>query len=74
MSRLVYFDAASGASGDMILGAVVDLGQGGAGQLAEGAVAVSADLLEVVEEKIKLNEEKYPADKVRGSSKKYSEY
>ena len=26
MSRLVYFDAASGASGDMILGAVVDLG------------------------------------------------
>ncbi len=26
MSRLVYFDAASGAAGDMILGAVVDLG------------------------------------------------
>lgn len=26
MSRLVYFDAASGASGDMVLGAVVDLG------------------------------------------------
>jgi uncharacterized protein (TIGR00299 family) protein len=26
VSRLVYFDAASGASGDMILGAVVDLG------------------------------------------------
>lgn len=26
MSRLVYFDAASGASGDMLLGAVVDLG------------------------------------------------
>ena len=26
MSRLVYFDCASGASGDMILGALVDLG------------------------------------------------
>jgi hypothetical protein len=26
VSRLVYFDAASGASGDMVLGAVVDLG------------------------------------------------
>ena len=26
MSRLVYFDGASGASGDMVLGAVVDLG------------------------------------------------
>ena len=35
---------------------------------------LDVDLLEVVEEKIKLNEEKYPADKVRGSSKKYSEY
>ena len=26
MSRLVYFDCASGASGDMVLGALVDLG------------------------------------------------
>ncbi len=35
---------------------------------------LDVDLLQVVEEKIKLNEEKYPADKVRGSAKKYSEY
>ena len=35
---------------------------------------LDVDLLEVVEEKIILNEEKYPADKVRGSAKKYSEY
>jgi NTP pyrophosphatase (non-canonical NTP hydrolase) len=35
---------------------------------------LDVDLLEVVEEKIKLNAEKYPAEKVRGSSKKYSEY
>ena len=26
MSRIVYFDCASGASGDMLLGALVDLG------------------------------------------------
>jgi len=26
VSRIVYFDCASGASGDMLLGAVVDLG------------------------------------------------
>ena len=32
------------------------------------------DLLDVVEDKIKINEQKYPADKVRGSAKKYSEY
>jgi len=32
------------------------------------------DVLQMVEEKIKLNHEKYPADKVRGSSKKYNEY
>lgn len=35
---------------------------------------LDVNLLEVVEEKIKLNEQKYPADKVRGSAKKYSEY
>jgi len=32
------------------------------------------DLGDLVEKKIKLNEQKYPADKVRGSSKKYTEY
>lgn len=32
------------------------------------------DLPEVVERKIGLNELKYPADKVRGSAKKYNEY
>jgi NTP pyrophosphatase (non-canonical NTP hydrolase) len=32
------------------------------------------DLLSAVEKKILKNEEKYPADKVRGSSKKYTEY
>lgn len=32
------------------------------------------DVLEMVEQKIKINHEKYPADKVRGSSKKYNEY
>jgi len=32
------------------------------------------DLAELVEQKIKLNEKKYPADVVRGSSKKYTEY
>jgi len=32
------------------------------------------DLLGAVEKKISLNEKKYPVDKVRGSSRKYSEY
>jgi len=32
------------------------------------------DLLEAAERKLALNEAKYPADKVRGSPKKYSEY
>ncbi len=32
------------------------------------------DLLEATHRKIALNEKKYPADKVRGSSKKYTEY
>ena len=35
---------------------------------------LDVDLPKVVEEKIKINEEKYPAHKVRGSAKKYSEY
>lgn len=32
------------------------------------------DLEDLVERKIKLNEQKYPVDKVRGSAKKYTEY
>jgi NTP pyrophosphatase (non-canonical NTP hydrolase) len=32
------------------------------------------DLLAAVEKKMALNAQKYPADKVRGSSKKYTEY
>jgi dCTP diphosphatase len=32
------------------------------------------DLYEAVERKININEKKYPADKVRGSAKKYTEY
>ena len=32
------------------------------------------DIDEIINEKIDSNEKKYPADKVRGSSKKYNEY
>ena len=32
------------------------------------------DLIEATNRKMALNEKKYPADKVRGSSKKYTEY
>lgn len=32
------------------------------------------DLMEAATEKIKKNEMKYPADRVRGSSRKYSDY
>jgi NTP pyrophosphatase (non-canonical NTP hydrolase) len=32
------------------------------------------DIIKAVEEKIVMNDRKYPADKVRGSSKKYNEY
>lgn len=32
------------------------------------------DLLQTVNDKIAINEQKYPVDKVRGSSKKYTEY
>jgi NTP pyrophosphatase (non-canonical NTP hydrolase) len=35
---------------------------------------LNIDLLKAVNEKILLNEKKYPAEKVRGSSKKYTEY
>lgn len=35
---------------------------------------VGVDIGEAVEQKIEKNEAKYPAEKVRGSSKKYSEY
>ena len=35
---------------------------------------LGVDLLEAAERKLALNEAKYPADKVRGSPKKYSEY
>ena len=32
------------------------------------------NLLNAVDNKLKINAEKYPADKVRGSAKKYTEY
>jgi NTP pyrophosphatase (non-canonical NTP hydrolase) len=32
------------------------------------------DLIAAAEEKVKINEKRYPADKVRGSAKKYSDY
>ena len=35
---------------------------------------LGVDLMAAVEDKIALNEAKYPADRVRGSSKKYNEY
>lgn len=35
---------------------------------------LNVDLLAAVDKKIQLNEEKYPAEKVRGSSKKYTDY
>ena len=35
---------------------------------------LGVDLLEAVSNKIELNEKKYPADKVRGSARKYTEY
>jgi dCTP diphosphatase len=38
------------------------------------AERLGVDLVQLVEEKIEINEQKYPADKVRGSSKKYTEY
>lgn len=38
------------------------------------ADSLEIDLLEAVSEKLRLNDAKYPAEKVRGSSKKYDEY
>lgn len=35
---------------------------------------LGVNLPQLVEEKIKINEQKYPADKVSGSAKKYTEY
>ena len=35
---------------------------------------LNIDLVQAVEEKIKINEEKYPIEKVHSSSKKYTEY
>ena len=35
---------------------------------------LGVDLLKAVTNKIEINEKKYPAEKVRGSSKKYTEY
>ncbi|VAX09811.1 hypothetical protein MNBD_GAMMA25-1283 [hydrothermal vent metagenome] len=38
------------------------------------ATELDVDVLAAVEEKIKINNDKYPVEKVRGSSKKYTEY
>lgn len=38
------------------------------------ATKLNVNLLEAVEQKMVKNAEKYPADKVKGSSKKYTEY
>ncbi len=38
------------------------------------ATELDVDILAAVEEKIKINNAKYPVEKVRGSSKKYNEY
>jgi NTP pyrophosphatase (non-canonical NTP hydrolase) len=38
------------------------------------AERLDVNLLEVVDDKIALNESRYPADKVRGSARKYSDY
>lgn len=38
------------------------------------AERLGVDLPQVVEEKIRINEQKYPVEKVRGSAKKYTEY
>ncbi|MGA8146172.1 MAG: nucleotide pyrophosphohydrolase [Gallionellaceae bacterium] len=42
--------------------------------LVEMADRLQLDLMAAVEKKLAINAKKYPADKVRGSSKKYTEY
>lgn len=42
--------------------------------LVELADRLQLDLMAAVERKLALNAQKYPVDKVRGSSKKYTEY
>ena len=38
------------------------------------ATKLEVDLPQYVEDKININEERYPVDKVQGSSRKYNEY
>ncbi len=38
------------------------------------ATELEVDIIAAVEEKMKINNDKYPVEKVRGSSKKYNEY
>lgn len=38
------------------------------------AAKLNVDLFSVAQQKMKLNEQKYPADRVRGSARKYNEY
>lgn len=42
--------------------------------LTELADNLGIDLLKAMEDKIRLNSEKYPAERVRGSNRKYTEY
>lgn len=42
--------------------------------LVRMADKLDIDLLAAAEKKLKMNDEKYPADVVRGSAKKYTEY
>ena len=42
--------------------------------LIELADLLRLDLMKAVDKKIAINAQKYPADKVRGSAKKYNEY
>lgn len=42
--------------------------------LVELADKLQVNLMQAVEKKLAINAQKYPADKVRGSAKKYNEY